>query len=347
MEKLIKLTAIIAFLTAKLTAGQSYVGETLFPFEKQDGLKAEWCMGANDTPVEMTAYSYDTHVKPESWTDVSDFEENMPYFKMARVITEEMTAQFLRILARGDKKKTDSVKLVIIKDLVMCVESALVTAEKMRFQILGNGKILVSGNGVNRQIDYKLAANQKVVLTGTSMWSDNDNSTPIKDINNAAKTIEEDTGERPTRAICNLATFQHIADNTAIKEALFKKDPFYDDNTVIAYILKKTKIKLKIYSKMYKTAENVSIRYMKDNVFTLLPSTTVGTFKLGPTPEETRKEYQDIIGTKVDVGYVKEGIAVTHYSPDSELGQIGLKASFVGVPSGENLNKISILNVAV
>lgn len=58
-----------------------YFGETLFPNDKQLGLKLEWLKGANGLPVVLRPSAYDVKAIPRPRIGFTKLEAQMPFSK--------------------------------------------------------------------------------------------------------------------------------------------------------------------------------------------------------------------------------------------------------------------------
>jgi hypothetical protein len=93
--------------------------------------------------------------------------------------------------------------------------------EKMCADALLTGKIIVNGKGWNAQVDFGYVAGEnKIVLSGTSAWSDTENSDPMKDIDEWRRMIVKRCGIQPTHCIVSNDVAWAIINNKKVKERL-------------------------------------------------------------------------------------------------------------------------------
>jgi len=93
--------------------------------------------------------------------------------------------------------------------------------EKMCAEALLTGKVIVNGKGWNAQVDFGYKAGENViVLSGTSAWSDTENSDPMKDLDEWRRMIVKRCGIQPTHCIVSNDVAWAIINNKKVKERL-------------------------------------------------------------------------------------------------------------------------------
>ena len=68
-------------------------------------------------------------------------------------------------------------------------------------RLLDEGKVTIKESGIERDIDFKMPATNKITLTGGDLWSDKDNSDPIKDIREWKRRLVEVSGLTPDKMV--------------------------------------------------------------------------------------------------------------------------------------------------
>lgn len=217
----------------------------------------------------------------------------------------------------------------------------------MRMQLLSTGKIAIE-DADKRTIkyDYLLKFGHKQSkLTGTNAWS-SEGAPVTEQIMAWLDTVEDDTGERPTRAVLNSTTFNLLKKN---KEVLADLKPLVATQTVPIKNAQLSQwfqdtfgLYVAVYSKKFLpvfggTAE----KFFPDNVFTLLPAGNLGNTWFGTTPEEA-----DLMaGQNANVQIINTGVAITTFNTLDPVN-VNTKVSQIVLPSFEAADKIFIATVA-
>lgn len=323
---------------------QPLLGASLFPADKQLGLNLSYLKGRKGLPVMLKPAAFDAHAPIRDRIGVQKIETEMPFFRERMTVKEQERQQINTFLAGGQTQLADQVVKFVFDDVARLVESADVTVERMRMQLLSTGEIHISADGATYDYDYQLAPEQFVTLTGQDKWSD-PSSTPIQDILEWKKQVRLRTGQEPTRAILNSTTFGYIASNESIRKdmnPLGYENIILTDEDVLEYLRKKTKLQFAIYDNMFEDVDGVVKPYFPDNVVTLLPPGTLGKTMYGTTPEES-----DLMtgATQAQVSIVNTGVAITTHKIVHPVNVETIVSEIV-LPSFEAADYIFIATVA-
>ena len=203
-------------------------------------------------------------------------------------------------------------------------------------QLLCKGKVQISYDDLG--IDYDYGVNKTTVSTSWATAS----TDIMADIETAMDTVETRCGVRPTKAICTSKTFNYIKNNTKIVGAVraLNTTKYVTTKMIKEYIQDELDLTIQVYNKKYKNESGTDTLFFDDDIFTLIPSTTLGGSWYGTTPEES-----DLLGSnKANVSIVNTGVAVTT-SETVDPVNVDTKVSFVGLPSFENSDQVQILDV--
>lgn len=342
------------YITAKLIAAYyteagsnriPYLGETLFPAKKKNGLDLSWIKSHSGLPVSLAISEFDakTVIRPRSGFEVTA--TKMPFFREGMSIREEDRQELLRALDLGNAY-LNPVLARIYDDAANLIEGAAVVNERMRMQLLSTGKIeIVDSKGKQIKYDYQFDATHKTTLTSTNKWDDDD-----APINSQLETwigkIEDDTGERPSRAILTTKTLNYLKQN---KEILAELKPLVASQTapirndaLLNWFEEAYGLKVAVYNKKYLNAfGGAAAKFFPDDVFTLLPAGNLGNTWFGTTPEEA-----DLMSSNAaNVEIVNTGVAVTTYYTVDPVNA-NTKVSQISLPSFEASDKVFIATVA-
>lgn len=322
-----------------------YLGETLFPSEKRLGLDLKWIKGSKGMPVALKSSGFDAKATLRDRIGFADVQTEMPFFKEAMLVKEKDRQELNKLL--GNPSNAPYIDLIaknIFDDITTLMEGAKVQLERMRMQLLSEGKIAIMAkdiDGVSKPMDYEyfLATEQKI----STDWTEVD-ANPIADILKWMDDAEGRTGSRPTRAICTRKTWGYLLNNKNIQgelKALNQGNVTISNKMLENYLMDKLDLTVSINNKKYKSEAGVVSNYFKDDVFTLLPTGNLGSTWLGTTPEES-----DLMSgaTDAEVSIVDKGIAITT-TKETDPVTVKTKVSMIALPSFERADEIVIATV--
>jgi hypothetical protein len=319
-----------------------YLGESLFPSEKQLGIDLSWFRGSKGLPVTLKTSSFDAKVPFRDRIGVKRVETELPFFREGMLIKEKDRQELYRVIAAGNQKLIDIILGRIFKDAVGLIEGAKVARERMIMQLLQTFKISITDGNTPIDYDYKGDESHTETLLTTTRWSQTATADPVYDITRWQNIIYGDTGVKPTRAICSLKTFNYIGATANIIGAFnYNRTPtkVYEDD-VRDYLFKKCNIVIEIQEKKY-SLNGSATPYFADDIFTLLPPTTLGNLYFGTTPEEA--DLQNTPGA--DVAIVDRGVAVTTLKEVDVPVNIKTVVSQLCLPSFELIDQVFIATV--
>lgn len=343
---LVNAKAIGAYYSEVQSNAIPYMGTGLFPAKKQVGLDLSWIKGKGGLPVALKPSAFDTKATLRDRIGIQKLETEMPFFKEGMKIKEKDRQELLKLQNAGEPYVQPFIDR-IYDDIKHLVDGATVQPERMIMQLLTNGQINISANGVAYTYDYTdddYKTNHMKTLTGTDVWSDTTNSDPIDDINTACDYIEAETGTRPTRAIVSLKVWNYLKNNQKIKIGINGATDVAKaiTNTQLqSYLTEFCGVTFVQYNKMFKDENGATKRFFAENICTLLPAGTLGNTYYGTTPEEA-----DLMGTSgVDVSIVNTGVAIKTKKTFDPVN-VDTIVSEIVLPSYERIDETFILTVA-
>jgi len=326
-----------------------YLGATLFPAQKQLGLDLSWIKGAQGLPVALTPSAFDAKATVRDRIGIKRVETEMPFFRESMRIGEKDRQEINKLLAAANRATLEPIMNRIFDDAGNLIAGAEVQAERMRMQLLSTGKIAITAeNRMSYDYDYKLPSDHKKTLDGSAgykKWSDTANATPVQNIQEWQDKVEEDTGIRPTRAVCTRKTWNYLLANKSIKldmNATSGDKIILTDTMLQQYLMAKLGLSVAIYNKKYQVAlGGASYLFFPDEVFTLIPDGNLGNTYYGTTPEES-----DLMagGTDAEVRIVDTGVAVTTVKEAHPVNVMTV-VSAITLPSFETIDAIFIATV--
>ena len=315
------------------------VGDQLFPFKKEIGIKLNWIKGANNQPVGLRLSAYDSKSIRRDRQGIESVETEMPFFKESMVVDEQMRQQLNTLLQTNNEALIRSIIARIFDDEIKLIKSAYETVERVRMQLLTTGTISLSSNGQSYTYDYGMpAANKRTVQTS---WSAA-NADPIKDITDA-QNVARQNGYKLTRAMCNSNCLNALINNTAIKNRLYvlaQGNITITVDEIRRYIEQTTGIVIYVNDNGYVNESGTFTTYFADDVFVLMPDGPLGETHFGTTPEES-----DLMtgATDAEVSLVNNSVAVTT-SKQIDPVNVETKVSMVMLPSFEMADGVFIID---
>lgn len=331
---------VAAYWTEKLQTLPPFLGEELFPNDKQLGTEIKWAKGASGAPKMLKPSGLDARAIPRGRKEFDTVLTTLGFFKESKYVDESLRQQLNLVLASGNALMIDTIMNKIFDDIADLVYGAAVSREVARMQLLMTGTALLEGNGQKYELDYEF--NQEHMGHAAVSWTDPNASNPILDIQRAIEKIQLDTGETPTRAVTNLVTLNQIVANSKLNKTisiLGGGDIILGRQKVIEYFRNELGIDIVLYDKLYADDNGNAVKYVPDNKFALLPGTPLGTTAFATTPEES-----DLMTNgKSNVSIVDTGVAITTMQEEDPV-TVETKVSMLSLPTFENMEKVYIMD---
>ena len=316
-----------------------YLGEELFPSQQKLGLNIKWIKGSQGLPVVLKPSAYDVAAKKRDRIGFDKLNMDMPFFKEATYIDEELRQELNKVLETGNQAYIDSIMNQVFNDTTNLLEGAAAQRERMRMMALTTGKISMKANGQNYDYDYSVPENH--MIDSSSAWS-NPTATIIDDIRDLMDLIEDETGVRPERAVCSRKTFGYIRKNNEIRQAILGSNATapVSDTKIFDYIMDELKLDVVVYNKKAKDEKGTEFQYVADDTFVIFPQGKLGNGWFGTTPEQS-----DLMaGSAANVSITDTGVAVTT-SKKIDPVNVETKVSMIYLPSFEAADQVGIIDV--
>ena len=331
---------VAAYWTEKQQVLPPFLGDELFPADKQLGTEIKWVKGGTGAPKMLKPSAFGARAIPRGRKEFDKVLTKLGFFKESKYIDEDLRQQLNLVLASGNTIMIDTIMNKIFDDVTDLTHAAAVTREIARMQLMMTGKLKISGNGQEYEVDYDF--NKGHMGNAKVSWSDADNADPFYDIQTGIEKIQLDTGETPTRAVTNLATLNKIVANRKLNKTISVfggGDIILGRQKVIDYFRNELAIDIVLYDKMYENEAGVATKYIPDDKFALLPGTALGTTAFATTPEES-----DLMTNgKSNVSIVDTGVAITTMTEEDPV-TVETKVSMLSMPTFENMEKVFILD---
>lgn len=348
LTELFSPVAIAARWTEAASNRIPYLGEGLFPANKQAGLDLKWIKGSKGVPVSLMPSAFDAKATFRDRVGVEKLETEMPLFREGYKIKERDRQDILRAQSANDPFVAAAIAR-IFDDAADLIEGANVVPERERMQLLfplnGNMGISIKANGVDYTYNYDPTGAWKTNNYFTTNWTDTTTADPFNDIRTAKDAISARTGSDLRIIVTNRTTFGYLRNNVAIKNRYLSVNGLslgYLTDSEIINILKDTSDLdgVIVYDKQYRNESKVAAKFVPDGYVALLPAGALGTTWYGTTPEEA-----DLMGTNAgEVAIVNTGVAVTQIV-DPHPVNLNTFASEIVLPSYERADEVALLKV--
>lgn len=319
-----------------------YIGEMFFPAVSQVGLDLNLIKGKDGAPVALVSANWDTDVLYRDRIGFEALSAEMPFFKEAYKVSEKLRQQILT----AQEQYRGPFFNQIFRDVDNLVESADVTAERLRMQLLGTGTISIQENGVDKQYNYGFKTASQM-NTESKLWSATD-ATPLASFMARIKAYKTLTKKAAKYAIMNTEVFDKLANDKEINtyfQNLSTPNLYPTDNDRKAYIEQKSQVTIIIAEDTYVKARDKSmteVPYYPQDRYTLVSTLDLGETNYGTTPEEA-----DLLSGDSNVlsgEVIGNGIAVTTWK-ETDPVCVNVKVSEVVLPSCPQIDKVYIVKV--
>lgn len=347
--ELITSADIVAYWETLYSNTLNYLGASLFPTSRVQGLRLDYIKGYNKLPVALMPSAFDAKPTLRDRGGINIESTRMPFFREAMRIGEEDRQQLLTFLAANSAFANDIITR-LFDDASALIEGAIVTQEIMRFSLLQTGKIDIaspdtSGIDVNYSYNYDPTgawnSSNVITLTGNEVWGGTEQNVVANIL--AVKRKAAAKGKAITRAIVSPATWALMLQDSAILQEVSDINGNYTglgDADLVSYLSRKTGIIFQVYEKMYTALDGTEKAFMNDNKVVFLPASACGRTCMGTTPEEA-----DLMSGNTDatVTLTNSGIAVLTKKESLPVNVI-TSVSEITLPSFENMNSVFVLN---
>lgn len=321
---------------------QPTLGETLFPYKREIGIKLDWIKGSFNQPVALRLSAYDAKAIRRDRQGISEYTTKMPFFKESMYIDEELRQQLNTVIDANKPEIINAILTKIFDDQIKLIKSAYVSLERMRMELLTSGTITLNSDGQSYSYDFGIPEDQKSEVAID--WSDED-ADIIGDINDIVDAMKA-KGVNITKAVCNNSVIKNFAKNKNIKNQIYVLAggaiSSISSAKALEFVKQETGVTFYSYDNVYVDENGAAHKYIPDNTVSFLPDGALGATHLGTTPEEA--DLQSLGTAKVSM--IGNGIAVSTYGTEDPVN-VEMKVSMVGLPSFERANEVYILDTKV
>lgn len=300
----------------------------LFPVERKSGLTINMIKGKSGAPVELKSSAFDTNVMIRDRRGIESLETKMPFFKDSYVTDEELRQELNDLLRVGDQTRINMVLKNIYDDASDLLIGATASMERMRYDLLINGKVIVRLDGQEYVYDY---GRPEENMVSDLNWADPSTANPELDIFNL-KDKAEQKGFSLRRIIMNERTLNMMARADAVKKLFgtdLNKPNIVTGKKFADYLATEHGLTVLLAKGVSaKDQAATPTKYMPDGTFVLVPEGELGKTFTGRTPEEAESSLSKIADVKTD----SRGVTLTSYTTVDPVGT-QVKASMICLPT--------------
>lgn len=343
-----------AYVTTDPNNKIPYLGETLFPSEKQLGTDISWLKGANGLPIAIQPSNYDAKARMREKEGFEAVATEMAFFRESMRIGEKDRQQINLLLSNPQSQLAMPIIRKIFDEAGRLIEGVRVQAEIMRMQLLTSGKIDVTSADGRAKYVYDYGQQHKFVCNGArEPWGDTaQNADPVLDIIDWLDYMEEERGMRPSRLIMNRNTYLKMVKCPKLHKMMYPNDDklnyYVSEAEYKSFIERVTGCSIYVYSKKVATLDQATglasatpVQLIPDDKVVILPTGELGKTRYGTTPEES-----DLMtGSDAQVAIVNKGTAVTTYKEKHPVNVVTIVSS-VMIPSFEAIDDCAVADIS-
>lgn len=272
------------------------LGDELFPARKTGSLELEQIIGANSTPVIASIHAFDTE------SEIGSRQAAKATLELA-LIKRKMQLKEKDIIALEQPRNAQEREYLIknvYNDIDVLVQGVMARVEKMRMDVLANGKITIKENGLDATVDYLVPASHKEALSGVNLWSA-ETADPLVDIDRWIEAMDV----TPTKALTSKKVLNALLRHPKVKASIFGSDTgkVVTRAELDAFMQSNGMPLIRTYDAKYRKQEAdgtyVSERYFPENKFVMFDDNLLGETVFGPTAEEIRLSRDPSIETSM------------------------------------------------
>lgn len=313
----------------RLINSENLVGLKLMPFEKTDNMKLTMFnfLEGSDVPVAALVHALDTEARIGDRIDAEEFEMELFLIKEKINQGEELKKK-IKDLGMSKDEKT---KLVAIyDDIANQITKVVIGFERRACELLSTGKNVIKENNVDKVIDHKLSAKNKIDFTG---WSD-----PKHDILGDLVALQKSAKNKIVRQIVSDKIVGYILANEKLN-AIATADTTQNvlsQEYAFAVIKKVAGVTMVVDDRTFKFHHKDTKEYRFFDEDTIISLTTMG--EVGKTFMTTTPT-EDFNSTDLTYGYV----AVDQYK-ENDPKALWTLAEGLGLSVIKDINKTLFLS---
>ncbi|KIL46938.1 hypothetical protein KP77_25070 [Jeotgalibacillus alimentarius] len=299
-----------------LVTPNNYLAELLFPAQETSELNVDVIREGSRLPVMAQVGELGTEVEYGSREGLTGQRISIPKIQRGRAMDEK----YVRLLLQNGLRSNEfaEIRRTQLDDAAYAVQAIKARKEWIAMQAISTGKVTVSEAGAPPiSVDFGYQADQKPVLSGTDLWSDTENSTPLDDIQQWVNDAG-DKGIVLSRAMASRQVIGYLKQNMSLRKAYHgdpsgtanppilnraQLDSLMDTHNLPVIVEYDTQARVENKALSNGRVSFSNVRMMPQNRFVLLPDGPLGNYLWAKTTEELMSEI-DAVDTDSNGIYV-------------------------------------------
>lgn len=163
-----------------LATPQNYLADLFFPSQETSELTVDVIREGSRLPVMAQIGELGTQTEYGSREGASGDRVSIPKIQRGRAMDEKLVRLLLQTGLRSNEFA--EIRRTQLDDAAYAVDAIRARREWIAMQAISTGKVAYAEGSVQFTADFGYTSDQKPVLTGTDLWADTENSTPLDDI---------------------------------------------------------------------------------------------------------------------------------------------------------------------
>lgn len=316
------------------------LGESLFPDRKIPDIEFDMILGGGGLPVSASVHAFDTKTQLASREAISKGAAALALIKRQIKITEK---ELIKIQSPRNEQELNFVIGQLFNDAEKMVESIKVKAEVMKMEALTTGKVKIEENDVKVTLDYGMPAGNKKTFN----WKTVTTAKPLDDIKALTNVVEDESGNRPTRALTSRAIVDRICACDSVRKAIHgvNADRIVTLAELNSLLSQMNLPQIITYDAKYRVEGAkgyITKRYFPEDAFVVFSEGSLGEGIYGLTAEEVK-----LIGDgKMKEAAMVGNIFVGTYTSIDPVGEF-TKAASTFLPSFPYANEVGVGTVTL
>jgi len=305
LEQALTGTELLTY-SRNLATPQNYLANLFFPSQETSELTIDVIREGSRLPVMAQIGELGTQTEYGSREGMTGSRISIPKIQRGRGMDEK----YVRLLLQSGLRANEfaEIRRTQLDDSAYAVNAIKARKEWIAMQAISTGAVAYSEGGVQFTTDFGYTNEQKPVLSGTDLWSDTVNSTPLLDIQEWVNA-GSDRGIQFGRAMTSQRIISLLLQNVSLRKAYFgdpsgtsnppqlnksQLDSVFQAQGLPVMVAYDTQARVENKALVNGMPSFTSVRMMPQNRFVLLPDGPLGSYLWAKTTEEMMNEIEAV-----------------------------------------------------